>query len=717
MSLKMNIKSVFCTLLILMIPSLAAAQEEPITFYDHTDTLVVEADRVIQLPTYSTIASKLPIELRNTPASIGVVPQSLFINQASFILSDALSNVSGVNIQSNFGVHDFFLIRGFSSVDNGMVMTDGAIEPEAMYYHLYNIERVEVLKGPAAFLYGGNPISGVVNLTRKQPIFTNFLKANGSFGHFNTMRGSVDLGLGDLESGFAFRLNGLAMDSENYRDGTDNRRLAINPSLTWLINDNTSLTANIEVVDNDYAPDSGVPLMRISLEGPPIVPDIPRTRSYQLPVDRSDQNALRSRVDFYSELNETVTVRNKFYYTDLDWNSAGTLLLGVAPDIEGNPTVFRTVQSLDDRQKFLGNQLEFLLKANTGSVKHNIVAGFEAQQYKDDFDLQIAQVNPVPLFTDFQESVTSLDQLQFAPFAAGKAKSTVIAPYFVDQITLAKQAQLFIGGRYDVIDYENNRSDFDFMTFMPVASVDTRDYKKFSPMAGLNIAPSEDFSLYFSAGQAFAPPSTLTQGDPEPEETTQIEAGAKMRFSDGKVHATFAVYNLEKKNIGIPDQTGVLQQTGDQRSRGLEFELRALPAEKLFTSFSYAYTDAELTNFTEFIQISQTAFQLVDYSDNKSPFAPDHIFNFWATKELRNGIGFGGGARYVSGQFIDEDNAFEIDPTLTLNGILFFNQGNWRWTLNAKNITNRKTFVRGFSNSSVIPADPFTIYGGVEFSL
>ena len=128
-------------IILLFLPICAVAQEEevPLTFYDHTDTLIVEAQREIQIPVYSTIAAKLPIALRHTPTSIGIVPKSLFVNQAGFVLSDALHNISGVNVQSNFGVHDFFLIRGFGSLSNGLVMTDGASEPEAMYLSLIHI--------------------------------------------------------------------------------------------------------------------------------------------------------------------------------------------------------------------------------------------------------------------------------------------------------------------------------------------------------------------------------------------------------------------------------------------------------------------------------------------------------------------------------------------------------------------------------------------------
>ena len=116
------------------------------------------------LASETTIATKMAVPIHEIPASVTVIPQSLFKSQDAVILSDALTNAAGVNIQTNFGVHDHFLIRGFDSLSSGLVLTDAASEPEATFYHLYNVDQIEVLRGPSTFLYGGSPLSGAVNL-------------------------------------------------------------------------------------------------------------------------------------------------------------------------------------------------------------------------------------------------------------------------------------------------------------------------------------------------------------------------------------------------------------------------------------------------------------------------------------------------------------------------------------------------------------------------
>lgn len=122
----------------------AQESEEESDFPAHTLGEVVVTERILKIPTDNTISTKTPLPLWSTPASVGVVTSSLFVSQDSLILGDALKNISGVNVQTGFGVHDFFIIRGFDSLTNGLVLTDGALEPEVTFYNLYNIDRIEV---------------------------------------------------------------------------------------------------------------------------------------------------------------------------------------------------------------------------------------------------------------------------------------------------------------------------------------------------------------------------------------------------------------------------------------------------------------------------------------------------------------------------------------------------------------------------------------------
>jgi TonB-dependent siderophore receptor len=687
------------------------AQEQDVKKeYVSKDTVLVEAERYTRIPTYNTIAIKLPLSLRQTPASVGVVTNALFENQDAVVLGDALRNVSGINAQTGFGVFDYFIIRGFESLTNGLILNDGAAEPEVTFYNLYNIDHIEVIKGPGAFLYGGNPLSGTVNLVRKQPSFRNFLHASGSYGHFQSSRGTVDLGLASANSGVAFRVNALWQDSENYRDDKSNNNFSINPALTWRLNDRTSITANFEYVDSEYKPDSGLPLLMLNNS----IPDVPRTRSYQAPFDISNQKIIRARVDFETKPSNAITLQDKFYYTDLDWQTEGTLLLGAFPDQQGNLWVARLLNALDDRQKLIGNQLEAVLAFNTGGLRHRVLTGVEVSRLGDKFTWNAGQLPPINLLAPV-ETATAATAF---PFMANDARSVTFAPYLLNQITFSENVHAIIGGRYDVIDYEDERTVY--TPRGPFPSPTNREYKKFSPLLGLVIAPTRSLSLYGNMGQAFGPPSTQILGDLAAEESTQYELGAKTQFFNGKLNTTLAFYQLEKDNLTIPDFSGLAYNTGKQKSKGLEIEITAEPLRHWQAFLAYAFTDAELTEFKEDILVPTPQGpipQRVDRSGNTPAFAPKHILSVWTNREFGNRLGLGAGARYLSGQFIDEDNAFQIDDIFLVDAMLYYRLGNWRWSVNFKNLTDREYETRGFGSTSVLPGNPFAVYAGIEVSL
>ena len=374
------------TTFLLAVPApLLTAQEaeneaaEQVVQAQATEFIFVEGSLPL-VPSSNTIATKLPLPLFLTPSNVGIVAPELMREQNARVMGDALANVSNVNVQPGFGVTDYFTVRGFDSLSSGLILTDGAPEPEATYWQLYNVELVEVLKGPGGFLYGSNPLAGTVNLVRKQPIDTTRVGGGVGYGSFNEFEGLIDFNYGAPESDLAFRFNGLYRSSDGYRDEKDNRVGAFNPSLTWRAGDNHRINANFEYVDARYAPDAGIPLLITGFDGAGApsyeVAAVEPTNNYNSQYDLSDQNIYRFQIDYEGRLNDTVTLRNKFYYRRLDWLSDGTLLLGAAPRLDfGDGTsfpvvtgydVFRTFIALDDKQTFIGNQAEAVFSFRTG---------------------------------------------------------------------------------------------------------------------------------------------------------------------------------------------------------------------------------------------------------------------------------------------------------------------------------------------------------------
>ncbi len=672
------------------------AAEEPA--HTEEDVLLVEGEEPY-LPARSSVAAKMPVPLMATPASVGVVTRPALEEQGAEVLTDALRNVSGVNVQSQSGVTDFFLIRGVDSLTGGLVLTDGAAEPEATYYHTYNLERVEVLKGPGAFLYGGNPLSGTVNLVRKQPAAGNSARVAASAGSFETYRTSVDVNTASPSGRLGFRVNALWQESDGYRDDKESRARAVNPVLAWNPGPASTLTFNLELAESDYSPDAGLPVLGDGLPG------VPRTTAYESPFDVSEQDVARLRVDYQTRLGSAVTLRTKTYFTELEWRSDGTLLNGVLPDFAtGRFFVLRSLLLLDDDQEFLGHQTEALLTVQSGSVSHQILAGLELARLVDRFTLDVALLPPVDL-------ARPVEPPQGPPFVipglgtAADTESEIIAPYILDRISFSKKVELFVGARLDAIDFSDQLSGA------------AESHTELSPMLGITYSPSTTLSLYANAGEAFAPPSTLVVGDREPEVSRQVEAGVKKRFLAGKAQASLALFQLDRENIPIPDASGITRRQGDQRSRGIELEVAAALGRGLHGSLAYAYTDAELTRFAEIALISffPPTFGPVDRSGNRPPFAPEHILNLWLSKRFKSGFGIAGGGRWVDRQAIAPDNVFTIGEALTFDAALYYDLGRWQLNLHVKNLTDEDYETRGFGAFSVIPADPAAVYGGVEY--
>ncbi|MCP3909463.1 MAG: TonB-dependent receptor, partial [Actinomycetia bacterium] len=167
------------------------------------------------------------------------------------------------------------------------------------------------------------------------------------------------------------------------------------------------------------------------------------------------------------------------------------------------------------------------------------------------------------------------------------------------------------------------------------------------------------------------------------------------------------------EKIAIVDATGITAQLGDQESQGLELEVSGSPGKGLHWTFSYAYTDAELTRFTEFDPFFLT---IVDRSGNAPAYIPEHLANLWVSQRFRNGFGISGGARYVSEQFIDEDNLFEIDDYVTLDALVSYERPKWGARVHLRNLTDEEYEGRGFGSASVLPADGFNVMGGFHLN-
>jgi outer membrane receptor protein involved in Fe transport len=275
----------------------------------------------------------------------------------------------------------------------------------------------------------------------------------------------------------------------------------------------------------------------------------------------------------------------------------------------------------------------------------------------------------------------------------------------VDRLALSKKLQAFVGSRLDTLDYDE-----------PVNATE-RNETRLNPLLGVVFSPSDPLALHLSWGTAFAPPSSLVVGPREPEQSRQLEAGAKLKFLNGRAFAGLAIYQLERDNIAIPDATGITRQNGDQRSRGIELETSSEIVKGWLAYATYAFTDAELLRFSEIVPLQPPDYVVVDHAGKRSAFAPRHLFGLWTTRRFDNGFALSLGLRALSDQFISEDNRFRIDGYATLDAGISYAAKPARFSMTFKNLTGTEYETRGFGAVSAIPARPFELVCRVEFSV
>jgi TonB-dependent siderophore receptor len=671
----------------------SAADRKPLRYEDSAS---VEA-KVPAAPRPADSATKLEANVRDLPVSVSVVSGRLAAEQAGLVLTDALKNASGVNVATGFGLFDYFTVRGFDSLENGLVLVDGAPDPEAVFFPLYNVQQVEVLKGPGAFAWGGGALAGTVQVVRKNPVAARFADVTLAYGRYGTYEAAADANVATRDGKLAFRLNALGQGTDGHRDGRDGSIWAVNPGLAWRPDERTRLAVSYEFLRSTQSPDSGLPFVDGSLAG------LSRETSYQSASDFSDQDAQRLRLDAERRLSDNLVLRDKLYWSALDWQTDGTLLVGAFPFPDGRTYVMRTQGLLDDRQRLLGNQLELVASFGTGGASHELVLGFEASRLADTYTQRAQLVQPLDLMNPVEADVSIYPIPLPQANQAGDSTSRVLAPYVIDRVRLSSSFELLAGARYDSVDFEDTLTGTD------------RSDGRLSPLGGLVWKPATDVSVYASGGLGFAPPSIQVVGPRDPEQSAQLEAGVKLSFLGGKGYASAAAYQLERENIAVPDTTGLTSQSGSQRSRGFEVELSAEPGDGFGVRATYAFTSAELTSFSEILPTGQ-GFVVLDRSGNVPAFAPSHIATVWGTARLGSGFSVGAGVRCLSRQYVAADNRNSIAPYGVLDAALYYThaRSRARLALHLRNITGTEYATRGFGSDSAIPGRPFEVLGRVE---
>lgn len=645
------------------------------------------------VPDAST-ATRTDTPTLDVPASIQVIPQRVLEDQQVTDVVDALGNVSGVSVDSDRGVVTEINIRGFNRAP---VLLDGfRLFGDTTPQETANLERIEVLRGPASILFGEIQPGGFVNLVTERPTAEPFYDIQLQVGSFGLIRPEIDVS-GPLtdDRRLLYRLNAVYNREDGFRDfDTDYERFFLAPVVTWQISDRTDLTISLEFLDEEQPFDAGLIAF---VDGG--VADIPFDRVINEPDDFNQRVFLNVGYNLEHRFSDNWRLRNAFRYTEQNYSSE--VAIPVAFDEStGIATRFYGAQAQDTSTYAL--QTNVVGEFATGAINHTLLVG-------TDLSLSLAQRNttgdfntPIPLdvFNPEYGILPRPDREEFDFLFGEDTETKRLGIYLQDQIAFGDNLILLAGLRYDTVDFEDSLNNIS-------GSSDA-----VSPRLGIVYQPIETISLYASYSQSFNP-SVSQDADNnllEPEQGEGFEVGIKTELLEGKLFASLGYFDITRQNVATanPVILGASVATGEERSRGVEFDLRGeiLPGWNLIAS--YSYIDAEVTEDNT-ISVG-----------NELPGVPRNSANFWTTYEIQSGdlegLGFGIGLNFAGERAGDRDNTFEVDSYLLTNAAVFYQRDNWRAALNFRNIFDVE-YIQGtsFSTTSSIEAGrPFTVVGSVS---
>ena len=670
--------------------------------------VVVTGEQDGYLVPEASIATRTDTPLRDIPQSIQVIPRQVIEDQQATSIEEVLENAAGVTFLGNIDAQGIdFAIRGFDSAPVlrdgfrllGFAGSGGATAPEVAI-----LEQVEVLRGPASVLFGQAEPGGVINLVSKQPLSEPYYNVQIQGGNRGFVSPSIDFSGPVTDDGrVLYRFNALYRQENSFRDfDEDFNRFAIAPTVTWQIGDRTDLTFNLEYINDDDPADFGTVLVG---DGDTVIPD---DRVINNPDDTIEKDYLSVGYTLEHRFSENWQLRNRFSFISDEFDYSVIDLPFFFDESTG--IVSRGFTDRDNEDEFYSLYTNLQGNFSTGPIGHTLLFGVDVSRTESSgftrFSTTPEFVTFLDIFNPDYSSAPAPDS-ESIPIAFGSDITTDrLGIYLQDQIDLLDNLILVAGVRYDTVDQD---------TTDIVTDLETNQYDDaVTPRVGLVYQPIEPVSLYANYARSFNPNGgTDAQGQPfEPEEGRGFEVGIRAEPIENRLAMTLAYFDIVKRNVLVSDPVVPFASvaTGEQRSRGVDFDVTGeiLPGWNVIAS--YAYIDAEVTEDT------------TDIVGNRLIGIPEHSASLWTTYEIQSGnlqgLGFGVGFNFIGDRQGDLANSFEADSYFLANAALFYRRDNWRLGVNIDNLFDSDYIesVNGFRFRQVFPGPPLTVRASVSYT-
>ncbi|KTE21939.1 MAG: TonB-dependent receptor [Sphingopyxis sp.] len=670
---------------LLAFPTAATAAEAE---SDDSRTIIVTGKADGYFAENSVTATKTDTPLIDVPQTISVVTRERLDDQAQHSIADVLRYVPGTTIGQGEGNRDQITLRGQNTTADFFL--DGVRDDVQYYRGLYNIERIEVLKGPFALIFGRGGSGGIINRVQKTPSAEALaIGGSASVNTFGAWDVTADINA-PISGNAAFRLNANYESLDNHRDFFEGERYAINPYFAVNLGQ-WQLGLSYEYVNDDRVTDRGVPSIATAAGQPNRPITGYRDTFIGVPgVNRAGLEAhiVKARLD--GELAENLNWSTTLLYGDYDKYYTNVFANGAATGQTGT-VALSSYTDPTTRQNFIA-QSNLVWDVNFGSIGNKILLGLE---YGDQDSTNQRRNGTL------SSSTLNLANIVYPTVTFGAlARNTesdvqFFSAYAQDQISFGAHVDLVVGLRYD--RFEIKGTDL-VGTPRPFARTD----EKVSPRVGLILKPRDNISVYGSYSRSFLPRSgdqfltmSATQQNLAPERFTNYEVGAKWDIRPD-LNVTLALFQLDRTNATTPDPNNVTAtiNVGETRTKGVELALTGRITPNWQVSGGYTYQDAQLRG-NGFVRLAQV---------------PKHQFALWNRYDFNSSVGAGIGVIHQSSQFA----AIRTSATTTrlpaftrVDAALFF-KANERieFQVNVENLLDESYFSDAHNNNNITPGAP-----------
>lgn len=652
--------------------------------------IVVSAARDSYGEEDGSTATRTPTPLIDVPQAVTVITADQIEDQALRQLGDALRYVPGVSLGTGEGHRDQVLLRGQSTTASFFI---DALRDDAQYYRpLYNVERIEVLKGANALIFGRGAGGGAINRVMKTAdVMNDFITASATLDSFGAYSLSTDVNQ-PLSDSVALRLNGTYEELNSHRDSYDGRFFGISPTLTVELGPDTRLTASYTYDDDDRTTDRGVP----SLGGVPI-------RGYDsfffgdAAFNRSTNQAHIARTRIDHDLSDAISFNAAVLFADYD-KYYGNILPGAAT---ATTVSLSGYEAANTRQNLIG-QTNLVATFTTGNVDHTLLLGMEAMTQDS------AAIRRNASFSGASSRTVTLANFAVPAYtlvanSQSTSELTSLSFYAQDQLDFGP-VQLVAGLRYERFDLESVNLANGF--------TGSRVDEKWSPRLGLIVKPGEDVSLYASYATSFLPQSgdqfsvlSALSETLVPEKFENLELGAKWAITPA-LFATAAVFQLDRSNSQAPDQAnpGQIILTGATRVKGIELSLAGEITSDLQLTLGYTLLDGQVRTTTSAAPAGRDLQQL-----------PRHQTSAWARYQLTEAFGIGAGLIHQSRQFATISNAVVLPSYARVDAAVYYDASEQlSFQLNVENLFDAAYYPSSHTDNNIQPGEPINVTLGAR---